>query len=72
MTELLEKAIAEVSNLSDEEQDAIGAMIQDVIADEQSWDAAFAKSHDKLAKLAESVKADIGAGSAPTLTTTDS
>ena len=62
MTELLEKALAEVSKLSDEEQDMIAAVILDVLKDERQWEAAFAASQDKLAKLAEKVREDIRAG----------
>lgn len=59
MTELLEKALAKVSQLSPEEQDAIAAMILEELEDEQRWDAAFAASQRELAKLAEQVRSDI-------------
>lgn len=62
MTQLLEKAIAEIYKLPATEQDAIAAMILDELADEQQWDMAFARSQDKLAKLAEKVREDIKAG----------
>jgi hypothetical protein len=62
MTELLEKALAEVSKLSAEEQDAIAALILEALEDEQQWEAAFAASQDKLARLAEKVREDIRAG----------
>jgi hypothetical protein len=62
MTQLLEKAIAEIYKLPATEQDAIAAMILDELADEQQWDMAFACSQDKLAKLAEKVREDIKAG----------
>jgi predicted amidophosphoribosyltransferase len=62
MTELLEKALAEVSKLSAEEQDAVAALILDVLEDERQWELAFATSQDKLAKLAEKVRKDIRAG----------
>jgi hypothetical protein len=62
MTQLLEKAIAEISKLPTAEQDAIATMILDELADEQQWDMAFARSQDKLARLAEKVREDIKAG----------
>ena len=62
MTELLEKALAEVSKLSAAEQDAIAALILETLEDERQWEEAFAASQDKLAKLAEKVREDIRAG----------
>jgi hypothetical protein len=62
MTELLEKALAEVSKLSAAEQDVVAALILDVLEDERQWEAAFAASQDKLAKLAQKVWEDIRAG----------
>ena len=62
MTELLEKALAEVSKLSAAEQDAIAALILETLEDERQWEEAFASSQDKLAKLAEKVREDIRAG----------
>ncbi|MGB3401451.1 MAG: hypothetical protein WBA77_02035 [Microcoleaceae cyanobacterium] len=52
MTDLLEVAIAKLKTLSDQEQDAIAAMILEELEDEIKWDAAFAQSQDKLALLA--------------------
>lgn len=62
MTELLEKALAEVSQLSAEEQDVIASLILDVLEDERQWEAAFAASQDKLAKLAQKVREDFRVG----------
>jgi len=62
MTQLLEKAIAEIYKLPATDQDAIAAMILDELADKQRWDMIFARSQDKLAKLAEKVREDIKAG----------
>jgi len=62
MTQLLEKAIAEIHNLPDDAQDAIANLILDEMADAQQWDSAFARSQDELAKLAEKVRNDIKAG----------
>ena len=62
MTRLLEKAIARVARLPRADQDAIAAIILDELLDEDKWDLAFARSQDKLAKLAEKVREDIRAG----------
>jgi len=62
MTDLLEKALTEIQNLSSEEQDAIAALILEEIADERKWDEAFSNSQDQLAKLADKVRKDIQTG----------
>ena len=62
MTKLLEKALAKVSQLSPEAQDAIAALILEELEDEQRWDTAFAASQSALAKLAAKVRSDIRAG----------
>ena len=62
MTELPQKALAEVYQLSEEEQDAIAAIILEVLEDEHQWESSFAASQDQLAKLAEKVREDIRAG----------
>jgi hypothetical protein len=62
MTELLEKAFAEVQGLPATEQDAIAAVILDEIADDRLWDEAFARSQEQLARLAQKVRSDIQAG----------
>ncbi|HEX8682447.1 MAG TPA: hypothetical protein VF707_09045 [Ardenticatenaceae bacterium] len=62
MTQLLERAWAEVSKLPPEEQDAIAAIILEELEDEQRWDKTFAASQDKLSQLAGKVREDIRAG----------
>lgn len=62
MTELLEKALARISRLSAEEQDAIAALILEALEDESQWETTFAASQDKLATLAEKARQDIRAG----------
>jgi hypothetical protein len=62
MTQLLEKALAEVQKLTDPDQDAIAAMILDELADERRWDLAFARSQEQLGRLADRVRQDIRAG----------
>ena len=62
MTQLLEKALQEVSKLPPEKQEAIASIIIEELEDERRWDEAFAASQDKLAKLAQKVRDDIKAG----------
>lgn len=62
MTKLLKKAIAEARRLSPEEQDAIGAIILDEIADEKRWAKKFAETKDQLARWADEALAEIEAG----------
>ncbi len=62
MTQLLERAIAKVTDLAPADQDAIAAMILDELKDEQRWTASFARSQDALARLAEKVRKEIAAG----------
>jgi hypothetical protein len=56
MTKLLEKALEEVAKLPASEQDAVAAIVLEELASEQRWAESFAKSQDKLAKLAEQVQ----------------
>jgi hypothetical protein len=53
MTELLEKAFAEASKLSPEEQDFLAQILLDDIASEELWEQSFARSQDKLVRLAD-------------------
>ena len=53
MVNLLEKAFAEASKLSEEEQEALAAWILEELASEGRWTEAFANSGDALAKLAD-------------------
>ena len=62
MTELLEKAIAQLKTLPASEQDAIAAMILEELEDEIRWDTAFAGSQDALAKLGAEAMAEYRAG----------
>ncbi len=58
MTRLLEKAIAEVSRLSEQEQDAIANWILNELTAERRWDQMFANSEDVLAQLADDALAE--------------
>ncbi|WP_375513948.1 hypothetical protein [uncultured Nostoc sp.] len=62
MTELLEKAIAQLKTLPVDEQDAIATMILKELEDEHRWDESFARSPDMLAKLAAEAMAEHRAG----------
>ena len=62
MTQLLEKVLTEVYKLPPEKQDAIAAVILEELEDERLWDKTFAESQDKLAQLADKVRADINMG----------
>ncbi len=46
MTDLLQQAIAEVSKLSDEQQDAIAVRLLAELEDEQAWQARFEATTD--------------------------
>ena len=62
MTELLERAIQQVKQLPEEEQDAIAAVILEELQSEARWDAAFARSQEQLAQLAGEALAEYHAG----------
>lgn len=62
MTQLLEKVFAEASKLSEDEQNAVAALILEEMDAERRWDEAFAHSQDKLAQLATAALAEHRAG----------
>ncbi len=62
MTQVLEKAIVEVSKLPPDEQDRIGQWLLTELADDRAWDEKFAASQDALEKLADNAVAEIRAG----------
>ena len=64
MTKLLEQAIARARELSQADQDAIGQLVLDEIESERHWDELFAKSPEKLRKLADEAMAEHEAGKA--------
>ena len=60
MTELLQRAIAEIQRLPAEEQDAIAARILADLEDERAWTAQFAATtDDQWARMVEQVRRDI-------------
>ena len=61
MTELLQQAIAEVSKLSDEQQDAIASRLLAELEDEQAWQTRFETTTDtQWDSLAARVRQEIG------------
>jgi hypothetical protein len=62
MTKLLQDAIEKVRQLSDDEQNAIAQIVLDEIESERRWDELFARSPEKLAKLADRAWAEHEAG----------
>lgn len=62
MTQLLERAYAEVSQLPETEQDAIAALILEELQSERQWAEAFARSPDVLSRLAADALAEHKAG----------
>ena len=62
MTELLEKAFAEAAKLPQEAQDMLARMLLDDLAAEEKWDDTFARSQDKLERLADEALAEHRSG----------
>ena len=62
MTKLLEKALEEAAKLPAAEQDAVATILLEEMASEQRWARSFAKSRDRLAKLAAEATAEYKAG----------
>ena len=62
MTKLLEKALAEIQKLSEQDQDSIAQIILEEIEEEKKWDAAFARSSDLLERLAAEAEEEDRAG----------
>jgi hypothetical protein len=62
MTQLLEKALQEVRKLPETDQNVIAALILEELADEQRWEALFARSPATLTRLVEKAEADIQLG----------
>ena len=62
MTQLLERALEEIRKLSPVDQDALASILLEEIQDEELWDQTFARSQDKLARMAAKAREDIQAG----------
>jgi hypothetical protein len=63
MTELLQRAIAEIQKLPADTQDAIAARILADLEDERAWDTQFTSTtEDQWDRLAKQVQQDIRTG----------
>ena len=62
MSQLLDQAIAAARKLSDEQQDAIAALILEEIEEDRRWEEALARSPGKLAALATRAEEQVRAG----------
>lgn len=62
MTQLLEQAFTQASQLSSDEQDTLAALILREIETEQRWESSFANSQDALSELADEALAEHRAG----------
>lgn len=62
MTKLLEQALSALSQLPENEQDAIASLILEEIASEERWNQAFANSQIQLAQLANEALAEFQQG----------
>lgn len=62
MTQLLEKAVEEISKLSKTEQDSIAAVILEEISDEKKWEESFHASKKGLELLAKEAQAEYQSG----------
>jgi hypothetical protein len=62
MAKLFEKAVEEARKLPPEEQEALGAIILEEIADEARWAKKFAETQDVLEKLAEEALSELRSG----------
>lgn len=63
MTELLQKAIAEIEKLSPEQQDAIASRFLEELQDEQNWSTRFTSTTDEQwDRMAKMVRQEINSG----------
>lgn len=62
MTELLEKAIMELNNLPDDQQNTMAQWILEELQDDKKWDDAFANSLPQLEQLAKKALIDYQEG----------
>ncbi|NES66553.1 MAG: hypothetical protein F6K24_15480 [Okeania sp. SIO2D1] len=62
MTKVLEQALTKLSQLPENQQEAIAYLILAEIEDEKRWAENFANSQDQLAQLAEEAIAEFKQG----------
>ena len=63
MTQLLEKVIHRISELSPSQQDEFASFMLAELESEERWDKLFATSQDLLSKMADEAVAEFQAGS---------
>ncbi|MEQ8996517.1 MAG: hypothetical protein RID53_08435 [Coleofasciculus sp. B1-GNL1-01] len=70
MTELLERVIAQLEKLPEEEQDAIATRLLAELEDERAWKIRFeSTTNEQWDKLAQMVRQEIAAGDLIVITT---
>jgi hypothetical protein len=62
MTDLLERAFAEASKLTPEQQNQLARWLLDELADDDAWDRQFAATEDRLGTLAREALEEHRAG----------
>ena len=62
MNKILERAIAQLARLPEEEQEAYGVQLLEELENEHGWDERFAKSQDLLGKMAAQAREEIAQG----------
>ena len=62
MTDLLERAFAEASKLTPEQQDKLARWLLDELADDDEWDQRFASTQNQLGALAREALEEHRAG----------
>jgi hypothetical protein len=56
MNKMLERAIAELAKLPEEEQEAYGRQLLDELEVDRGWDERFAKTQDVLGEMARAAR----------------
>ena len=67
MTQLLEKAVAKVSTMSESEQDALASVLLTEMEADQRWNQLFEASQDTLGLMAREAMEQYRADKAPSL-----
>lgn len=62
MTQLLERAFKEASELPESEQDLVASLLLAELESERRWDQSFASSQDGLARLADEAPRELADG----------
>jgi hypothetical protein len=62
MNKMLERAIAQLARLPEEEQEAYGLQLLEEMESERGWDERFAKSQDLLGAMAAQVREEVARG----------